>query len=82
MTFMDIVLAVLMAYALGGSIWPHIVRDRQLFLVGAGVVVLAMILTILPVLFPVRLAEAAAFVLFMLAGSGESLEQWRSQLLG
>jgi len=79
---MDIVLAVLMAYVLGGSIWPYIVRDRQLFLIGAGVVVLAMILTIVPILFPVRLAEAAAFVLFILASSGESLRTWRSQLLG
>jgi len=79
---MDIVLAVLMAYALGGSIWPNIVRDRQLFLIGSGAVVVAMILTILPVLFPVRLTEAAAFVLFMLASSGESLEQWRRQFQG
>jgi hypothetical protein len=82
MILMDIVLAVLMAYVLGGSIWPHIVRNRQLFLIGAGLVVLAMILTFLPLLFPVRVTEAAAFVLFMLAGSGESLEQWKRQIQG
>ena len=77
---MDIVLAVLIAYALGGSIWPHIVRDRRFFLIGAGVVVLAIVLS--PTHFSMRLAEAAAFVLFMLASSGESLQQWRSQVLG
>jgi hypothetical protein len=79
---MDIVLALLMAYVLGGSIWPQIVRSRQMFLMGAGVVVLAMILRIFPVYFPTRLAETAAFVLLVLAGSGSSIQEWRQQIFG
>jgi len=76
---MDIILAVLIAYALGASIWPHIVKDRRIFLIGVGALVLAMAM---PLVTVVRLIEAAVFVLFMLAGTGESISQWRREIQG
>jgi hypothetical protein len=79
---MEFVLGILMAYVLCGSIWPQIVRNRQFFLIGAGLVVLALLLTIVPLRFPERLAEVPAFAFLVLAASGGTFNEWWKQIFG
>jgi hypothetical protein len=76
---MDIVLGILTAFVLCGSIWPQIVRNRKLFLIGAAVVAVAILV---PWHFLIRIAEVGAFVLFVLAANGGTLTEWRKQILG
>jgi len=75
---MDIVLGILVAFVLCGSIWPRIVRNRQFFLIGAAIVAVAMII---PWIFFARILEAGAFVLFVLAANGGTLDDWRKQFI-
>jgi hypothetical protein len=74
---MDIVLPLLIAYVLAGLIWPHIARNRPLFLSSVALVVLAMTLSSLPLFLLTRLSETAAFVVLVLAGSDISLREWK-----
>jgi hypothetical protein len=78
---MDIVLGLLAAYALGGSIWPQIVRQRQFFLLGAAGVMAAILLQSFNVNFlhfVGRIVEVATFAVFMVAAGGGTLDQyWR-----
>ncbi|HSU66917.1 MAG TPA: hypothetical protein VLJ39_08605 [Tepidisphaeraceae bacterium] len=78
---MQIVLAILAAYVLGGSIWPQLVRQREMFLAGTAMTILAMLLQSFgwhPIFFLGDLAQIGAFVLLVLAAGGGGLAQyWR-----
>ena len=78
---MSFVLALLAAYALGGSIWPQIVRQRQFFLLGAAGVAGAIVLESFGfrlLLMAAGIIEAAAFICFFVAAGGGTLTQyWR-----
>jgi hypothetical protein len=76
---MEIVLGLLAAYALGGSIWPQLVRQRQFFILGTAAVLAALILQSFFFgffQFAGRIVECAAFVLLFVAAGGGTLQQY------
>lgn len=82
---MDMTLTLLMAYVLGGAIWPQIVRSRRFYLLGLLAVVIAMVLWAIPIgpiPFLARLDETAGFVMLVLAAGGGSFRDWWRDLRG
>lgn len=80
---MNLVLAILVAYVLAASIWPHIVRQRELFMLGVVTLAAAMVLESFSfrlVMFLGNLGEAAAFVLLVASGGSAGLEQVWSRI--
>lgn len=84
MSPVDAVLALLMAYVIGGAVWPQIVRTRGYFVAGSAAVAAALVLSSLDFWrmfhFLSRLVEAAAFVFLLLAASGGSIAQLRREV--
>jgi hypothetical protein len=66
---------------MAGLIWPHLIRNRPLFLTSAALVVLAMTLSAMPLFLLTRLSETAAFVMLVLAGNDISLREWKRLIL-
>ena len=69
---MDVVLVLLVAYVLAGSIWPQIIRNRPVFVLGSAVVALAIVLP-----FVTRILEAAAFAILVIGPYGGNPDDWR-----